>query len=48
MKCLFMSGYTADVIVHRGMLDDGVQFISKPFSTRALAAKVRAALANSE
>ena len=44
MKCLFMSGYTADVIAHRGMLDDGVQFLQKPFSMGEMAAKVRAAL----
>ncbi len=44
MKCLFMSGYTADVIAHRGMLDEGVQFIPKPFSMRDLAAKVRTVL----
>ena len=44
MKYLFMSGYTAEVIAHRGMLDEGVQFIPKPFSVRDLAAKVRTAL----
>ncbi len=44
MKCLFMSGYTADVIAHRGMLDEGVQFIPKPFSVRDLAVKVRKVL----
>jgi len=43
-KCLYMSGYTADVIVHRGMLDEGVRFISKPFSIRELAVKVREVL----
>ncbi|MBA3011562.1 MAG: PAS domain S-box protein, partial [Desulfobacula sp.] len=32
LKVLFMSGYTANVIAHRGVLDDGVNFISKPFS----------------
>ena len=48
MKYLFMSGYTADVIVHRGMLDKGAQFIPKPFAMKELAAKVRAALEKSE
>jgi PAS domain S-box-containing protein len=48
MKCLFMSGYTADVIAHRGMLDEGVQFIPKPFSMRELAAKVRTVLGSDE
>lgn len=41
---LFMSGYTANVIAHHGVLEDGVRFIQKPFSARALAAKVREAL----
>ncbi len=44
MKCLYMSGYTANVIAHRGVLDEGVLFISKPFSGATLAAKVREAL----
>jgi len=44
IKCLYMSGYTADVIAHRGVLDKGIQFIQKPFSTKGLAAKVREAL----
>jgi two-component system cell cycle sensor histidine kinase/response regulator CckA len=43
-KRLFMSGYTADVIAHQGVLDEGVQFIQKPFSARDLAARVRAVL----
>jgi len=41
LKCLYMSGYTADVIAHQGILDKGVQFISKPFSLKDLAAKIR-------
>jgi two-component system, cell cycle sensor histidine kinase and response regulator CckA len=41
MKILYMSGYTADVITHRGILQEGVQFISKPVSRDALAQKVR-------
>ena len=44
IKTLFMSGYTADVIAHRGVLDQGVNFLQKPFSRQELAAKVRAAL----
>ena len=44
LKCLFMSGYTANVIAHRGVLDHGVQFIQKPFTINAFAAKIREAL----
>ena len=44
LKCLFMSGYTANVIAHHGVLDEGVNFIQKPFSMKDLAAKVRKAL----
>jgi two-component system, cell cycle sensor histidine kinase and response regulator CckA len=44
LKCLYMSGYTANVIAHRGVLDEGVTFIQKPFSVKTLAAKVREVL----
>ena len=44
MKTLFMSGYTANVIAHRGVLDKGVNFIQKPFSKKELALKVRTIL----
>ncbi len=44
LKCLFMSGYTADIIAHHGVLEEGVHFLQKPFSLDALAAKVREAL----
>ncbi|MEJ2662385.1 MAG: response regulator [Desulfobacteraceae bacterium] len=44
MKLLFMSGYTANVIAHRSMLDPGVKFISKPFTVQQLSAKVRKVL----
>jgi len=44
LKRLFMSGYTANVIAHHGVLDEGVYFIQKPFSIKELAAKVREAL----
>jgi signal transduction histidine kinase/ActR/RegA family two-component response regulator len=42
---LFMSGYTADVIAHHGVLEEGVNFIQKPFTVKDLADKVRQALA---
>ncbi|MFP4499656.1 MAG: PAS domain S-box protein [Candidatus Hydrogenedentota bacterium] len=45
LKSLFMSGYTANVIAHQGVLDEGVNFIEKPFSLQDLARKVREALA---
>jgi len=44
MACLFMSGYTANVIAAHGVLDDGMHFIQKPFSMRGLGTKVREAL----
>jgi PAS domain S-box-containing protein len=44
LRCLFMSGYTANVIAHHGVLDPGVHFIQKPFSIRDITAKVREAL----
>jgi PAS domain S-box-containing protein len=43
-KCLFMSGFTADVIAHHGVIDEGIFFIQKPFSAKDLAATVRAVL----
>lgn len=44
LRTLFMSGYTADVIALNGVLDEGVNFIQKPFSLDELASKVRAEL----
>jgi len=44
IKKLFMSGYTADIITHRGILEEGVFFIQKPYSIKSLAENVRAAL----
>jgi CheY-like chemotaxis protein len=41
IQILFMSGYTAEVIAHRGVLDEGVHFIQKPFSIGELAVKMR-------
>ena len=50
IRHLFMSGYTADVIVHEGLLDErmanaDVHFIQKPFSLQDLAVKIREVLA---
>lgn len=44
LKRLFMSGYTANVIAHHGVLEEGVCFIQKPFSLQDLSLKVREAL----
>jgi len=44
LKILFMSGYTANVITQRGVLDSGINFIQKPFSLKDLAVKVRESL----
>jgi PAS domain S-box-containing protein len=45
IKVLFMSGYTDHVIEHHGVLENGAEFIQKPFSPEELAGKVRSALA---
>jgi PAS domain S-box-containing protein len=44
VKVLYMSGYTDNVIAHRGVIDKGVNFIQKPFPVKVLAAKVREVL----
>jgi two-component system, cell cycle sensor histidine kinase and response regulator CckA len=41
LKVLFMSGYTDEAILPHGVLDPGVAFIQKPFTTVSLAIKVR-------
>ncbi len=46
LKVLFMSGYTDDIIAHRGVLKKEIQLIQKPFSVEGLAAKVREVLDN--
>jgi PAS domain S-box-containing protein len=43
-KHLFMSGYTADVIIDRGVTEEGRHFIQKPFSRSDIAVKVREVL----
>jgi CheY-like chemotaxis protein len=44
LKILFMSGYTDDAIAHHGVLNSGVQLLSKPYTPEALARKVRECL----
>jgi len=44
MKVLYVSGYTADAIVHHGARNSDFIFLSKPFSLNTLGRKVRAAL----
>jgi CheY-like chemotaxis protein len=44
IKVLYTTGYTPNAVVHGGMLDVGVHFLSKPFTLDQLAAKVRAVL----
>jgi DNA-binding response OmpR family regulator len=44
MRVLYVSGYTADAIVHHGGHDTNFAFLSKPFSLPVLARKIRAIL----
>ncbi len=44
MKCLFMSGYTFDIIAKQGVLEEGVNYLQKPFPIEILARKIREVL----
>jgi two-component system cell cycle sensor histidine kinase/response regulator CckA len=44
LKCLYMSGYTTNVIVNKGVLSENVHFLQKPFGKDALAEKVKTVL----
>ncbi len=45
-KVLFMSGYTADIIHHKGLGQEGINFISKPMQQNNLLRKIREVLAD--
>jgi two-component system cell cycle sensor histidine kinase/response regulator CckA len=45
VRVLFVSGYTADVIARRGVLNPGVSLLHKPFTADGLALKIRDMLA---
>ncbi len=44
LRCLFMSGYSADIIAHHGVLEPTVAYVQKPFSTEELVVKIREVL----
>ena len=41
LKVLFMSGHTDDAVLRRGIREEGVFFLQKPFTPDSLARKVR-------
>ncbi len=43
-KCIYMSGYTQDVLSRQDFVEEGVHFLQKPFSKVDLAVKVREVL----
>lgn len=44
IRVIYMSGYTADVIAHHGVLEPGVDFLQKPVYGKSLLAKIREVL----
>jgi two-component system cell cycle sensor histidine kinase/response regulator CckA len=44
LQVIYMSGYTDEAIVHHGVLDPGIAFLHKPFSSETLGRKIREAL----
>jgi DNA-binding NtrC family response regulator len=44
LRVIYMSGYTEETIVHRGVLNPGIAFLHKPFTSDTLGRKIREAL----
>jgi DNA-binding NtrC family response regulator len=44
LKVMYMSGYTANVIAHRNILDSGFAFIQKPFTKAEFGTMIRRAI----
>ncbi len=43
---MFTTGYTRNAIIHHGRLDEGVNFLGKPFTASDLLRKVKAVLSS--
>jgi PAS domain S-box-containing protein len=46
IRVLFTSGYTGDIIAHHGILEEGIAFIEKPYTTYTLSRKIREVLSS--
>jgi DNA-binding response OmpR family regulator len=44
LKTIFMSGYTDEIIAQKGLLEEGIQLISKPFDTAEVVERINSLL----